>query len=958
MDFLVLGTFEVWRDGERIALPSLRHQRVLAALLTAPNAVVPLPRLIDALWEEDPPATAAKQVRNCVSALRDRMGAPAKELIVTDGPGYRLVVTEDQLDAPRFRTGMTAARALAADGRVADAVERARSALRLWRGPAFDGLATSILSGHAARLDEQRLVAIEDCVDWRLALGDHRAVIDELAELVVEHPLRERPHAQLMTAYARGGRQTDALAVYQGLRARLADELGIDPGAGIRDLHGRILRGEIEHSVPAPPGSIVDTVANGLPDPPTEDGLDRAVRELAAALAHQWRTEAEMRSLHRPEPVRITWSSTERRVTAAMRPNSDPNGVSRGELADVVAAFRKAPSRQLVVLGEPGAGKSVLAIELTLGLLADPEPGEPIPVLMPLASWDPHREHLHAWLARKLIEEYPGLANTAAYGPDAATRLVVEGHVLPVLDGLDETPPGVHAAAIDALDQAVSSGRPVVLTCRGAEYEAAVRKAGAFLARAEVVELEPVELDHAIAFLTARERLGEQRWRPVAEHLRGHQTGALAQALRTPLMVDLARSAYAHPATDPRELCDTARFPDRAAIEDHLLDMYLPTVYADQPVPPGRRERRYDPARASSWLTFLARHLDQARTRDLAWWRLDRAVPRPARGLLLGLPPAVLFAITGWLGGGPRVGFVYGISFAVAGCVAHTIGQRRGPMRVELQFRTTAVRFAVRFAIGTAIGTGLAFAWSVTTGAMIALALVFGLAVGMYAWLDSPADANRVSSPDTVLRNDRVAGLAFTLSLALSMGVFFGVANAYTHQTRFVTLFGGTFDLVLAVAGGLAAAFLGRFLLGRVGCVAYGIAGGLVSGQVFTPSPDPVAVATIGLMAGLAVGLAVCLSRAWGAFAGIRLWLAARGRLPLRLMRFLEDAHRRGVLRQVGAVYQFRHARLQDRLSATGQVDAVVANTSVRLQPSELTAADPSSPGQARAATCGVRGHL
>jgi hypothetical protein len=218
---------------------------------------------------------------------------------------------------------------------------------------------------------------------------------------------------------------------------------------------------------------------------------------------------------------------------------------------------------------------------------------------------------------------------------------------MPILDGLDETPPSLHVAAIDALDQAVSSGRPVVLTCRGAEYEAAVSQAGAFLARAEVVELEPVELDHAIAFLTARERLGEDRWRPVVDHLRSHPGGALGQALRTPLMVDLARTAYAHPATDPRELCGAARFPDRAAVEDHLLDVYLPTVYADQPAPPGRQERRYAPARASSWLTFLARHLDRAQTRDLTWWRLDRALPQLVRGLLLGLPPALLFAITG-----------------------------------------------------------------------------------------------------------------------------------------------------------------------------------------------------------------------------------------------------------------------------------------------------------------------
>jgi hypothetical protein len=125
----------------------------------------------------------------------------------------------------------------------------------------------------------------------------------------------------------------------------------------------------------------------------------------------------------------------------------------------------------LVVLGEPGAGKTVLAMLFTLGLLADPEPNEPIPVLLPLSSWNPQREHLHTWLANKLLDDYPGLANTASYGPRAATRLIVGGRVLPVLDGLDETPPELHAAAINALDRAIAGGRPLMVTCRSTEYE-------------------------------------------------------------------------------------------------------------------------------------------------------------------------------------------------------------------------------------------------------------------------------------------------------------------------------------------------------------------------------------------------------------------------------------------------------------------------------------------------------
>jgi predicted NACHT family NTPase len=158
---------------------------------------------------------------------------------------------------------------------------------------------------------------------------------------------------------------------------------------------------------------------------------------------------------------------------------AEPKPLSlRGDLTDLVGKFRQLPKRQLVVLGEPGAGKTVLAILLTLGLLNEPEPGEPVPVLLPVSSWNPQDEHLNTWLARKLIEEYPGLANTAAYGPQAAQRLVAEGRILPVLDGLDEVPPVLHAAAIDAVDQAIAGGRPLVVTCRSAEYEEAVLRGG------------------------------------------------------------------------------------------------------------------------------------------------------------------------------------------------------------------------------------------------------------------------------------------------------------------------------------------------------------------------------------------------------------------------------------------------------------------------------------------------
>ncbi|WP_243866635.1 AfsR/SARP family transcriptional regulator [Actinophytocola oryzae] len=904
----MLGTLEVWTAEGRITLPSSRHQRVLAALLLAPNSVVPIPRLVAAVWDDGPPVTATKQVQNCVSMLRDRLGG-GSDLIATDGPGYRIAVGDDELDATRFQLGVATARELADAGDLRAAVDEARRALLLWRGPALDGLDAAALAGPVTRLDEQRFTAIGACVEWQLALGEHHAVVEELGELVTQHPFRERIHGQLMTALDRDGRPADALAVFQALRRGLVDELGVEPGPELRDLQMRILARE-QGATPTTPDA---------PARQAESRLDHALRQLAAGVARQWTAEVGIRSLNRPAPVPLTWSATGRPVTARAAAGATERLVLSGGLGDVVTKFRQTASRQLVVLGEPGAGKSVLAMLLTLGLLADRRDGEPVPVLLPMASWNPHHEHLEHWLATRLHEEYPGLAQPVD-GADTATQLVLDRRIIPILDGLDETPPALHAAAIDALDHATADGYPFVVTCRGDEYEDAVTRTGFVLARAAVVEIEPVEPGAAVEFLTARTRVGDLRWTPLVERLRTQRDSALAQALRTPLMVDLTRTAYARPDTDPGELCDTDRFAAPEAIEAHLLDAYVPASYARRPSPPAPQAppappRTYEAAQARRWLVFLARCLHDRQSRELAWWTVGRFVPRHVAGLYLGVPPALLFALAGWLAAGPLVGLVYGLSFGLAGFVAHSTGRGPGPLRVELRFRNTARRFVLRFLVGAAIGTALGLGWSLSPTIVVLLAADFGFAIGLHVWLDTPVDADRVTSPATTLREDRTAALAYTLSFVVCLGPFYGIAFALTNQTRFVTVLSGHFDLVLALAAGLASYLLGRFMFGPTGGVAYGLAGAVVGGQVFPRATTDWQAIGVGTTFGLAVGLTVCLSRAWGTFAVTRLWLAMRGGLPVRLMGFLNDAHRRGVLRQVGAVYQFRHARLQDRLA-------------------------------------------
>lgn len=410
--------------------------------------------------------------------------------------------------------------------------------------------------------------------------------------------------------------------------------------------------------------------------------LGRAADDLAQAVASQWRAEMNARGLGHLDPIRMRWSATSRPVTPspaevldAHQKPAPPVKVTRlrlsGDLEDMIRTLAQLQIRQLVVIGSPGAGKSTLAVLLTLALLQSWQPGDPIPVLMTVSSWDPDREHLDTWLVRRLGELYPALSRRGRYGTDAAVRLVDRGLVLPVLDGLDEMPAPVQARAITALTVAVGRDRSLVLTSRADEYQAAVAQAGSPLARAAVVEIEPVTAADAAAHLAAGQIDGEARWNPVLAHLAAHPDGALARTLRTPLMVYLARTAYHRQGSDPAALL---AFTDPAVIERHLLDAYLPAVYAPRTAPPRTRHApaaapTYSAQQAHRWLAFLADHMTREQTTDLAWWRLHRAIPRYfwragwlVFGILIGLPAGLIVGSIVGL----TVGFMVGLGPDIA----------------------------------------------------------------------------------------------------------------------------------------------------------------------------------------------------------------------------------------------------------------------------------------------------
>jgi YVTN family beta-propeller protein len=246
-EFSILGPLEVSRSGCAVPLGGPRQRAVLALLLLEANRVVSMDRLAEDVWGGHPPEGWATTLQTYVFHLRhalepDRARGVAGDVLVTRDRGYLLRVDRDHLDAALFQDGFTSGRAALEAGQYAEAAGTLRKALDLWRSPVLADLADyAFTRPEAARLEELRLAALEARIDADLALGRHDALTAELEQLVAEHPLRERLHGQLMLALYRCGRQADALAAYQRVRELLTDELGIDPGQPLQQLHAAVL---------------------------------------------------------------------------------------------------------------------------------------------------------------------------------------------------------------------------------------------------------------------------------------------------------------------------------------------------------------------------------------------------------------------------------------------------------------------------------------------------------------------------------------------------------------------------------------------------------------------------------------------------------------------------------------------------------------------------------------------
>jgi DNA-binding SARP family transcriptional activator/tetratricopeptide (TPR) repeat protein len=354
----VLGPLLVRSEGAPVPVPAPKQRVILAALALRAGHALSYDELAEIIWDGAPPAAARVAIRNYVKRLRYVLGPVAGPRIRTRDPGYALDATPDEVDALRFAALCMKAGEAVRQVNLADSSEAAGAsgtwdmlgeALGLWRGdPLADVPSHTLTAAEVPRLEALRMQALEWRMDAGLAQGRHAELAGELAQLAMDHPLRERFAAQLMLALYRCGRQAEALAVYQRTRRMLVDELGVEPGRELRDLQAGILAGD--HRLAAPPGS--GQIQTGT-----------APHSAGAADAGAADAGADGAGADDIVPTRLPGEIVPRQLPAEVAQFAGRTA----ELATLQAWLREAAdsadtAKVMVIGGTAGAGKTALAV--------------------------------------------------------------------------------------------------------------------------------------------------------------------------------------------------------------------------------------------------------------------------------------------------------------------------------------------------------------------------------------------------------------------------------------------------------------------------------------------------------------------------------------------------------------------------------------------------------------------
>lgn len=707
-----------------------------------------------------------------------------------------------------------------------------------------------------------------------------------------------------------------------------------------------------------------------------ESRLDTEAAKLRKALVEQWRSEINNR-VKDPYPLPVPFAITRQPNVMAgwksIRTDEKASAIQlKGTFREITRMFtRPGMPRRLVVLGEPGAGKSMIAQWLMLELLENPEGREDsgeehrVPFFLPLATWNP-AEALDDWAAAKMIDTYPPLGKiitTEQGNRTLASELVAQRRVLMILDGLDEMAQSFQGEALDKLSEAVLDEQCMVLTCRTKEYHRIVEERGP-LAKTPVVELG------ALPIPAVRDYLHEDRgpaghWDDLLNHLRRNPKGILAGALSTPLDIWLTRTIYGTVGIRPRKGTTGARSGKRESSEPggvtarKLTDLF--TFQSEEEIRHmllgGLVEAAYRPAIANRYprreasegskihtqMAALARHMfDQKdNQRNIDWWRLHEICPRQVVGLEVGLIVGPLLGAAAGLAVTVKAGHVAGLVLGVVfGIVT---GALAGVTCARPQPQPRTVHFALSWDLLARLPRCLLFG--------LAVGVTFGYAAAHHGGLVPALITAAVVGPTAAWAAIDAFGFApgFTagITAALAIGLAAGLASGHTPALIAGPIAGLVFALGSWVWIGAyepapsETAVNPQSLLrdDRRGCMVVGVTAGGAFGVIY------------GLGLGLGVGAIAVVSLTivitlvvslWGTFIVARLWLTARCGLPMNIMSFLQEAHVRGVLRQDGPHYRFRHDLLHERLAgkpmpARSPADPVVAGSPQSVPPAAVT---------------------
>jgi hypothetical protein len=662
--------------------------------------------------------------------------------------------------------------------------------------------------------------------------------------------------------------------------------------------------------------------ANTSVDAFGKNQLDDAADLLAEGVHGQWESEFGVRMIRDPTPLPVRWhpaesSLVDQRANIWLEvPEPLP---STGHREGIANLYRRSSSGRLIILGEAGAGKTVLAAQLALDLLQDRKHRDPVPVIVSVASWCPPAEatavmnpgpepfvtaSLNDWLADQLVRDHVGLGSkTQLDGVTLAKALLDSRRILPILDGFDEIEPGLHRAALQELN---ATTLPMVVTSRTKEFGVAVAKTDV-LARAPGIVIDDLTLSDLEIYLpltVAGRRTG--LWDGVLARLRdepnGPASGRLLAILKTPLMVFLARTIYSDTPDhgDPISLLDTSTFETPDAIKDHLFERFIPTVYRADSA--GSRFEKWNRKPFRKWLQFLAA---QGGT-DIEWWRLRDLTHR----LLIPLSVGLIAGLAGTLGYPFPVDF--GVGLMVAVVVGFTVRRGEGGGLVTglaggilggLAGSAAAVALfgsGVRYIfLGSYLAGGLAFALAAapfgriivgfvaTSSAVVSSAFLshtsafggFGQKYGLVAHLINGIGLGVAVGAATALISQRSPARGLRRSrLGLVCGIVFGVLVGFLIWVQVGIIGGLAAGLATTIGGaivgarGEAAEFdltkaatpqsvlvrdRATFLVSSLGV---GAVVGLSTGLAMGFSPDPADGSPNGVRIGLGVGIANCIA--------------------------------------------------------------------------------------------------